>query len=249
MRNCSRWRMPPSRARRATGWSASTAPARSPPSIPATWAASRRPRPAACRRPRSPSWSSARKKSAPSSRRTYWEVFGDFGVSAGSYRGRWFDEAFKKGAEEDARAERIWDAGARRGDPGEMPRARPGPSTEEKKPQTQIPPQLYDLTTLQREANSRFGLPATPHPADRPGALRAAQGAHLSPYRFPLPAGGLPRHREERAGRLRGSRASPATPRRRWRTAGCTRTSAFSMTRRSRDHFAIVPTGVHAETR
>ena len=29
-----------------------------------------------------------------------------------------------------------------------------------KKPTTQIAPQLYDLTTLQREANSRFGLSA-----------------------------------------------------------------------------------------
>src|SRR5215210_6398108 len=40
--------------------------------------------------------------------RAYWEVFGDFGVAAGSYRGRWFDSAFKKATEED-RAERIWE--------------------------------------------------------------------------------------------------------------------------------------------
>src|SRR5438309_2539916 len=31
---------------------------------------------------------------------------------------------------------------------------------EEKKPTTQIAPQLYDLTTLQREANNRFSFPA-----------------------------------------------------------------------------------------
>jgi DNA topoisomerase-3 len=31
---------------------------------------------------------------------------------------------------------------------------------EEKKPSTQIAPQLYDLTSLQREANSRFGFSA-----------------------------------------------------------------------------------------
>jgi DNA topoisomerase-3 len=31
---------------------------------------------------------------------------------------------------------------------------------EEKKPTTQAPPQLYDLTTLQREANNRFSFPA-----------------------------------------------------------------------------------------
>src|SRR5204863_4738620 len=40
--------------------------------------------------------------------RTYFEVFGDFEVKAGSYRGRWFREDFAKNADEDARAERIW---------------------------------------------------------------------------------------------------------------------------------------------
>ena len=91
--------------------------------------------------------------------RTYWEVFGDFGVKAGAYRGRWFDEAFKKGAEEDTRPERIWEQ-ARAEAIEQKCRGKSGVVTEEKKPQTQIPPQLYDLTTLQREANSRFGLPA-----------------------------------------------------------------------------------------
>ena len=37
---------------------------------------------------------------------------------------------------------------------------RPGTVTEESKPSTQIPPLLYDLTTLQREANGRFGFSA-----------------------------------------------------------------------------------------
>jgi len=91
--------------------------------------------------------------------RTYWEVFGDFGVAAGSYRGRWFDPAFKKGAEEDTRAERIWEH-ARAEAIEQKCRGKSGIVTEEKKPQTQIPPLLYDLTTLQREANSRFGLTA-----------------------------------------------------------------------------------------
>jgi DNA topoisomerase III len=91
--------------------------------------------------------------------RTYWEVLGDFGVVAGSYRGRWFDENFKKGAEEDTRAERIWEV-AKAEAIAEKCRGKTGTVVDEKKPQTQIPPQLYDLTTLQREANSRFGLPA-----------------------------------------------------------------------------------------
>ena len=91
--------------------------------------------------------------------RIYWEVFGDFGVAAGSYRGRWFDENFKKGAEEDTRPERIWER-AQADAIEQKCRGKTGAVAEEKKPQTQIPPLLYDLTTLQREANSRFGLPA-----------------------------------------------------------------------------------------
>ena len=42
--------------------------------------------------------------------KTYFEVFADFRVAAGSYRGRWLDEGFqKKGVEEDSKPERIWD--------------------------------------------------------------------------------------------------------------------------------------------
>ncbi len=92
--------------------------------------------------------------------RTYFEVYGDFAVSAGSYRGRWFDEKFsKKDGDEDARAERIWDKSK-----ADVIKAKcdgkPGTIEEEKKPTTQASPLLYDLTTLQREANQRHGFPA-----------------------------------------------------------------------------------------
>ncbi len=90
--------------------------------------------------------------------RAYWEVFADFGVKAGTYRGRWFDSSFKKAAEED-RAERIWDKA--KADAIEAKcKGQPGTIEEEKKPTTQAPPLLYDLTTLQREANGRHGFPA-----------------------------------------------------------------------------------------
>ena len=91
--------------------------------------------------------------------RTYWEVFGDFGVKAGSYRGRWFDAAFRKNGDEDARAERIWDRAKAEATKAKC-EGKPGTIEEEKKPATQAPPLLYDLTTLQREANGRFGFPA-----------------------------------------------------------------------------------------
>jgi DNA topoisomerase-3 len=86
--------------------------------------------------------------------RPYFEVFADFDVAAGQYRGRWFREDFKKNGDEDARAERIWEQST-----AEEIKARcsgkTGVATEEKKPTTQAPPLLYDLTTLQRDANGR----------------------------------------------------------------------------------------------
>lgn len=91
--------------------------------------------------------------------RTYFEVYGDFGVTAGTYRGRWFDEKFKKGVEEEGRAERIWDK-ALAEEIAAKCAGKTGTVEEEKKPSSQAAPQLYDLTTLQREANSRFSLSA-----------------------------------------------------------------------------------------
>ncbi len=86
--------------------------------------------------------------------RTYFEVFSDFEVQAGSYRGRWFREDFAKDGDEDARAERIWD----RSQADEIKSrclGKTGIATEERKPTTQAPPLLYDLTSLQRDANAR----------------------------------------------------------------------------------------------
>jgi DNA topoisomerase III len=86
--------------------------------------------------------------------RTYFEVFGDFEVQAGTYRGRWFREDFTKNSDEDARAERIWErttADAIK----DRCLGKAGIATEERKPTTQAPPLLYDLTSLQRDANGR----------------------------------------------------------------------------------------------
>ena len=92
--------------------------------------------------------------------RAYWEVEGIFGAAAGEYKGKWFDEKFKgKDEDEHARADRLWDQAS-----ADALRAKclgqPGEVTEEAKPSTQLSPLLYDLTSLQREANSRFGFSA-----------------------------------------------------------------------------------------
>ena len=90
----------------------------------------------------------------------YWEVHATFAAKAGTYPGRWFKEDFAKDeANLDARAERLWtEAEARAIE--EKCRGKNGVVTEEKKPASQISPLLYDLTTLQREANGRLGLSA-----------------------------------------------------------------------------------------
>ncbi|MDQ6684268.1 MAG: DNA topoisomerase III [Pseudomonadota bacterium] len=91
--------------------------------------------------------------------RDYWEVRASFAVAAGEYDGKWFDPAWKKGDDGEARADRLWneaDAFAI----AEAVQGQPAQVSEEAKPSTQAPPQLYDLTTLQREANSRFGFSA-----------------------------------------------------------------------------------------
>src|SRR6266542_5683360 len=121
--------------------------------------------------------------------RTYWELIGTFtcagpsqgakyapaggsaaaepqaresnsSAAGGEYTGRWFDETFKKKDDDpDLRAERLWNEAAARA-LADKCAGKPGIVTEESKPSTQIAPLLYDLTSLQREANGRFGFSA-----------------------------------------------------------------------------------------
>ncbi|MBV2234837.1 MAG: DNA topoisomerase III [Sterolibacterium sp.] len=91
--------------------------------------------------------------------RNYWEVEAEFAALAGTYRGRWFDEKFKKSDDEHARAERLWDA-SRAQALRQKCLGKHGTVEEESKPATQLAPQLFDLTSLQREANGRFGFSA-----------------------------------------------------------------------------------------
>jgi DNA topoisomerase-3 len=92
--------------------------------------------------------------------RDYWEVHGTFAGRGGEYQGRWFDERFERKEDDpDARAERLWDR-SRAAAIRAKCLGKPGLVTEESKPTTQAPPLLYDLTSLQREANGRFGFSA-----------------------------------------------------------------------------------------
>jgi len=82
----------------------------------------------------------------------YAEVHATFGVAAGEYPSKWVDLDFKKDeTNPHGRAERIWDK-ERAQLISDRCQNKTGVVTEEKKPTKQIAPQLYDLTTLQREA-------------------------------------------------------------------------------------------------
>ncbi len=92
--------------------------------------------------------------------RDYWEVRAEFVCAAGIYEGRWLDTKFKKDeTDPERRAERLWSKAAAESIVAAC-RGRQGTVTEESKPATQIAPALFDLTSLQREANARFGFSA-----------------------------------------------------------------------------------------
>jgi DNA topoisomerase-3 len=92
--------------------------------------------------------------------RDYWEVRATFDAAAGTYEGKWFDPKWKKNADDpELRNDRLW-AAADAQAIAQVCQGRPATVSEESKPSSQSSPLLYDLTTLQREANSRFGFSA-----------------------------------------------------------------------------------------
>ena len=92
--------------------------------------------------------------------REYFEVKASFGATAGSYEGKWFDPEWKKpGDDPEQRADRLWEKGKAQSI-ADACLDKNGTVTEESKPSTSLAPALFDLTTLQREANGRFGFSA-----------------------------------------------------------------------------------------
>lgn len=93
--------------------------------------------------------------------RTYWMITAEFLVSRGSYIGTYQRPDFKKSdADEHDRVDRIWDKAAAEAVHRACSGSPAATVSDERKASTQASPRLYDLTTLQREANNRFGLSA-----------------------------------------------------------------------------------------
>ncbi|KZT16938.1 DNA topoisomerase III [Acidovorax sp. GW101-3H11] len=91
--------------------------------------------------------------------RDYWEIHATFGAQAGEYPAKWFDPKWKKGEDVEARADRVWSAAEAQAIANAV-RGKQATVTEESKPTTQASPLLFDLTSLQREANGKFGFSA-----------------------------------------------------------------------------------------
>jgi DNA topoisomerase III len=92
--------------------------------------------------------------------RDYWEVHATFLAEAGEYAAKWFDPKWKKNPDDaEIKADRVWSQKEAQAI-ADAVRGKAASVTEEATPTTQASPALFDLTSLQREANGRFGFSA-----------------------------------------------------------------------------------------
>jgi DNA topoisomerase III len=92
--------------------------------------------------------------------RDYWEIHASFLAEAGEYPAKWFDPKWKKNPDDaEIKADRVWSQKEAQAI-ADAVRGKAATVTEESKPTTQASPLLFDLTSLQREANGRFGYSA-----------------------------------------------------------------------------------------
>jgi DNA topoisomerase-3 len=88
--------------------------------------------------------------------KTFWKIEGDFGLTQGGYRGA----AQVPGVTDRKEAERFYDEAQARKVAEESLKTGTGIVTDDRKPKKESAPRLFDLTTLQREGNRRFGFSA-----------------------------------------------------------------------------------------
>ena len=92
--------------------------------------------------------------------REYWRIVANFGIVNGEYEGVYQKPDFKKGDDAHDRVDRLWQEDQAKTVLAALESAEKADVSEEKKKSRQASPRLYDLTTLQREANNRFGYSA-----------------------------------------------------------------------------------------
>lgn len=89
----------------------------------------------------------------------YWEIHGTFRAAAGSYTAKWINGASSEDGDEQAGV-RVFDLEKARQIAAKCSGVAPGAVIDESKSESRHAPALFDLTTLQREANKRFKFSA-----------------------------------------------------------------------------------------
>jgi DNA topoisomerase-3 len=180
--------------------------------------------------------------------RPYWRVTASFEHAGQPFAATWFDPGFQAGADDEARDDRIFDlaraeAIVARGRAGE------GLASETRKPSRESAPPLFDLTSLQRQGNRRFGWSAR-------RTLSAAQRCYERHQLLTYPRTDsrcLPSDYRPTVGRaleaLEGASEQGdgfedyAAAAARLRAAGLRNEERVFDDRGVSDHFAIIPTG------
>jgi DNA topoisomerase-3 len=91
--------------------------------------------------------------------RPFWRLVAQFEREGSAWTGTWYDPGFAAGSDDEQRDDRLFDESRAR----EILRAvegREGVARETRKPSREAAPPLFDLTSLQREGNRRFGWSA-----------------------------------------------------------------------------------------
>jgi DNA topoisomerase-3 len=177
--------------------------------------------------------------------RPFWTAKGIFEIGGDTYEGMWVREDFKKGDDADDRADRIWDkalADAIR----ERCKGKAGKATDKTRETREAPPTLFDLTTLQRESNKRFGFSAR-------STLQAAQALYERHKVLTYPRTDskcLPEDYVGEVSRIMGQLQAPykALASRISDPAKAPNARKIFDNAKISDHFAIIPTGEFASS-
>ena len=174
----------------------------------------------------------------------YFEIHADFAAAAGTYAAKWANPNFQADPHNpDARAERLFDKDRADAIAGKCAGQAPSSVEDIATDVVSHPPKLFDLTTLQREANQKFGLTA----AQTLALAKALYEKHKVLTYPRTDASALPEDYVDKArdiltrlGETHLPMASFATT-----AAGLVKPDKriFNNTKIS-DHFAIIPTGL-----
>jgi DNA topoisomerase-3 len=178
---------------------------------------------------------------------SYWRVLASFEHDGNAYTGTWFDPAFAEGEDDQRKEDRIFDEARARAIVAAAS-GQPGLAGETRKPSRESAPPLFDLTSLQREGNRRFGWSAR-------RVLGAAQRCYEAHKVLTYPRTDsrcLPsdyRNTVDEVLRKLGAASGPdladyARAARHLQGAGLENTGRVFDDAGVSDHFAIIPTGV-----